>query len=143
MIRPYESKLEVKQGRYGSSKVKIFTILSSYTWLNTRQLCLASGITYHSLARTLSRWVNFGYIKKRPIEIHGHYEYALLPKGKTWLSLASRYLPNYQVFIRQLNAWQAIMTDDVIEDFMIMPFNDFVASLNERIIDLKNNGKRA
>ncbi len=154
------SKLRIKRGKYGRSKVKAFLCLLQYPELvanptthlviprhtpilTTRQLVIASGISYHSLARALPRWVNFGYVVRREISFAGKFEYQLFDSGGTWLRLAYRNLPNYNLFVAELIAWQDYIPDDVVSDLIAMPFTQFVPTLDTMIRDFRNNGKRA
>ena len=102
-----KSRLQVKRGRYGSSKAKCFAIMREGQWYPARQLCITTGISYPSLGRALSRWDRFEYVVRRDILIGGRYEYQLTAKGKRWLHLAALYLPHYKVFGAELKAWQA------------------------------------
>ena len=137
MIRTYQSKLELKRGRYGASKAKAFTVLSDGMWYPARQLCILTGIGYHSLGRTLSRWVNFDYVSRRPILLGGDWEYSLTAKGKKWLRLAALYLPNYRLFMAELKAWQANLASETINELMSMGFIPFVAMLDGMIHGIK------
>ncbi len=124
------SKLEEKQGRYGKSKVKAFTVLSDGRWYSAKQLCIMTGIAYPSLGSALPRWDNFDYVTRQPILLGGRYQYQLTAKAKRWLNLAARYLPNYQLFIAELKAWQANIADSEVDDMLSMPFKEFIASLD-------------
>lgn len=136
------SKLEVKHGRYGKSKVKAFTVMSDGRWYPSKQLCILTGISYPSLGSALPRWDNFDYVDRQPILFGGRYEYQLTAKGKSWLRLAARFLPNYKVFIAELKAWQANMADAEVDELLSVPFNQFIASLDCMIREFKKNNRK-
>ncbi len=138
MVRVYQSKLLVKHGRYGASKAKCFAAMGKEVW-TSRQLCLLTGIGYHSLGRTLCRWVRFGYLARGAIEYGGDYAYRLEPKGRKWLSLAARYLPNYDLFLAELNTWQDSLPEKTINKLLSMPFNDFVSMLDAMVREFQEN----
>ena len=142
MGRTYQSRLLVKRGRYGSSKAKAFEVMSDGMWYPSRHLCLITGITYHSLGRTLPRWIRFGYVTREPITFCGDYEYHLELKGKRWLRLAKRYLPNCQLFLNELKAWQESLPDNTVDDLITAPFNEFVTTLNKMIAEFKKNNNK-
>lgn len=132
----YVSKLTTKRGKYGSSKVKAFTVLlKEGRWLSARELCLYTGIKYRSLARALPRWYAFEYVTRQPILQFGKgdYEYKLLARGKSWLRLAEANLPNYELFIRELTAWRASLTAKSIEGYMSLGFLPFVNALDKAL----------
>ena len=133
------SKLEVKQGRYGSSKVKAFSILSDGNWWPSLQLCIAAGIPYHSLARAFSRWVGFDYVTRRPIEFCGRYEYRLTAHGKQWLNLSRQYLPNHELFMQELTGWQRNLTDEALDELLSMPFKEFICNLDDMVKEFQKN----
>ena len=136
------SKLEVKQGKYGRSKVKCFTILSDGRWYPSKQLCVICGISYASLGSALPRWDNFDYVTRQPILFGGRYEYHLTAKGKSWLRLATRYLPNYRLFMAELKAWQRNLADAEVAELLSVPFKEFIDALDGLIKEFqKNNGR--
>lgn len=142
MRKRYGSKLEVKRGKYGCSKVKGFAVLGSHgsgLWMPARQLCVYTGIGYYSLARTLPRWVRFGYVIRRPILFGGDYEYHLEAKGRAWLRLAVQYLPNYLLFMDDLRKWQSRLTDEGISDLLRLGFVPFTSKLEDMIHDTENS----
>ena len=141
MVRVY-SRLQTKRGRYGSSKAKAFAVLRQYQWLPARQLCISTGIGYHSLGRALPRWVGFEYVTRQPILIGGDFEYHLEPKGKKWLSLAAMYLPNYWRFMAELKAWQDDLPDDTGDNLITSPFNEFVSTLDKMIKEFQKNNEK-
>ena len=101
------TKLSTKRGRYGSSKLKAFTVLAGIPekqYLSVRQLCLMSGIDYHSLARALPKWVRWEYVARYPTTSigEGDFMYRILAKGRSWLKLALAQLPNAHIFIAEL-----------------------------------------
>ncbi len=143
MVRQRGSRLQVKRGRYGSSKCKAFTALKQYQWLPARQLCVICGIGYPSLGRTLCRWVRFEYVVRRPILYGGDFEYAITAKGKKWLSLAAMYLPNYSIFQDELQRWYNNLADEKIAELMSMPFTEFIIELNSLIKRFQGNNKNS
>jgi len=144
-----KSKLSSKRGRYGSSKVKAFTVLARIPekhYLSVRQLCLLTGIDYYSLARALPKWVKWGYVTRYPtVSIgEGDYMYRLLSKGRSWLSLALEYLPNANKFIEELEFWQReIINQARFEEYRTLPFNEFVARLHELVRVSSFDGRRS
>ncbi len=150
----WRSKLLDKQGRYGASKCKGFIVLASYPQLivptssslviprhnpiiPSRELCIVCGIPYRSLARALPRWIGFGYVGRRATASPGNFEYQLTNKAKSWLRLSELYLPNHQLFVNELLAWQYSVPSDVIADMLAMPFLKFVHRLDVMIRDFK------
>jgi len=107
-------------------------------WYTSRELCIATGITYHSLGRALPRWVGFEYLTRQPIEYGGSYAYRLEPKARKWLSLAQRFLPNYKLFIDELKHWQQQLNDNTINLLLSVEFKPFVATLNDMVREFKN-----
>jgi len=66
----------------------------------------------------------------------------LEPKGKKWLNLAARFLPNYQIFMRQLHDWQDQLNENTIALLLNLPFKSFITTLDTMIKEFhKNNGK--
>jgi len=135
------SKLLTKQGKYGRSKAKCFTVMSDGRWYPSKQLCILTGISYPSLGSALPRWDNFGYVTRQPILLGGRYQYQLTVKAKRWLNLAARYLPNYQLFIAELKAWQANIADSEVDELLSMPFKDYIGALDELIKEFIKKGK--
>jgi len=133
------SKLLVKRGAYGKSKTKAFAVMSNGAWHSSKELCCLTAISYPSLGRTLCRWIRYGYLTREPIEYGGKYIYCITPVGRKWLSLAKRYLPNYQQFIDELEAWQSFITEDAIDELMNCPFKEFLASLDNKINEFRRN----
>lgn len=129
-----ESKLQIKKGKYGSSKVRAFTCLTHGSW-TSRQLCVLSGITYPSLGRALPRWVRFGYCIRQRIDAYGagDYVYQIEAKGRKWLQLAARYLPNYPLFMQQLNQWQEYISTGIEQELLSLPFSRFITELDKKI----------
>ncbi|MFC1952453.1 hypothetical protein ACFLV8_02270 [Chloroflexota bacterium] len=132
------SKLQIKRGRYGSSKVKAFSVLNKGV-LTARQLCVLTGIGYYSLARALPRWTRFEYVARDPILYGGFYEYALTAKARMWLRLAAQYLPNYALFVQELNTWQDNLAEPTINLLMRMRFNDFTQELDFMVKEFQEN----
>ena len=136
--RKYISKLTTKRGRYGRSKTKAFTVLASLgkdIWVTTRILCIYSGIGYRSLATALPRWYDFEYVDRR-VALHtgnGDYEYKLLPRGRSWLRVAERNLPNFRTFIAELEAWQSTLDQKRVLWLMSLGFLLFVAAFDAAI----------
>ncbi|MDD5702931.1 MAG: hypothetical protein PHU23_12880, partial [Dehalococcoidales bacterium] len=136
MKKQWKSKLCTKRGRYGSSKLKAFTVLANLLpkrYITTRQLCLSTGIDYYSLARALPRWIRYEYVSRQPTAIigEGDFQYRLLPHGRSWLNLAVDNLPNTPMFLNELKTWQnEIMPSDRFSEFMTLPFNVFVTRLH-------------
>ncbi len=128
------SKLKVKRGRYGRSKVKCFSVFRSNPgeWLSTRYLCLSTGIPYHSLGRHLPRWHDFGYVTRQPCVSLGDYEYTARDKAYDWLSLSSQNLPNHKAFISELVAWQTAIKAD-FDKLLVMPFTKFLPAYAKAI----------
>lgn len=140
--RVRNSRLSIKRGRYGASKAKAFEVMSDGKWYPSRQLVIASGVTYYSLAWALPRWVRFGYCTRMPIAFNGNYQYHLEPKAKQWLRLAKHYLPNCQLFLNELKAWQAQLSEDMVNHLITAPFVEFVTTLVGLIKEVqKNNAK--
>ncbi|GAI99814.1 unnamed protein product, partial [marine sediment metagenome] len=133
------SKLALKQGKYGRSKAKCFTVLSDGRWYTAKQLCILTGISYPSLGSALPRWERFDYVSREPILFGGRYQYQLTAKAKSWLRLAARYLPNYRLFKTELMAWQANMADAEVDELLTVPFKEFIASLDELIKEFQKN----
>jgi hypothetical protein len=129
------SGLACKKGKYGSSKTKVFFTMYDYKniALPSRQLCILSGVAYRSLGRALPRWVAFGYVERRPIEFGGDFEYLLLPKARSWLRQAQKYLPNYALFLRELEAWRSWLPDDKADQLLNCGFLPFVTELDSLI----------
>jgi hypothetical protein len=133
------TKLIRKRGRYGSSKVKAFSVLVGIPekqYLSVRQLCLLSGIDYYSLARALPKWVRWEYVARYPTTVigEGDFAYRILAKGRSWLKLALAQLPNAPTFSRELENWQTkVMYQSRFEQFRALPFNEFVAGLHELV----------
>lgn len=139
-----KSIIQVKRGRYGSSKAKCFANIREGQWYPARQLCITTGISYPSLGRALSRWDRFEYVVRRDILIGGRYEYQLAAKGRRWLHLAALYLPHYKIFVAELKAWQANLPNIPTENLLNLPFKPFIATLDDIIDEFKkNNGKGA
>jgi len=138
--RNYVSKLTTKRGKYGRSKTKAFTVLASFEkdiWVTARVLCIYSGIGYRSLATALPRWYGFEYVDRR-VALHignGDFEYKLLSRGKTWLRVAERNLPNFQLFISELEAWQSTLDEKFVLRLMGLGFLPFVAALDTAIVN--------
>jgi hypothetical protein len=138
------SKLRIKRGAYGRSKAKAFTIFQNNHghWLSTRFLCVSTGIPYHSLARHLPRWWDFGYITRQPCVGLGDYEYHALEKAYTWLALAKTELPNAKLFLSELSEWQkAIQTD--FDKMMTLPFTKFIPAYEKAIKVFKRSQTKA
>jgi len=133
------TKLNTKRGRYGSSKLKAFSVLVDIPpkhYLSVRQLCLTSGIDYYSLARALPKWVRWEYVARYPTTAigEGDYMYQLLAKGRSWLKLALAQLPNAQTFTTELETWQReVMHPTRFKEYRVLPFNEFVAGLHELV----------
>ncbi|MFC2033229.1 hypothetical protein ACFLUB_01730 [Chloroflexota bacterium] len=128
------SKLRAKRGRYGRSKVKVFSVFRSNPgeWLSTRFLCVCTGIPYHSLGRHLPRWHDFGYVVRQPCTGLGDYEYAARDKAYDWLSLSSQNLPNHKAFISELVAWQTAIKAE-FDKLLVMPFTKFLPAYAKAI----------
>ena len=141
------TKLSTKRGKYGSSKLKAFRVLSNMPanyYLPIRQLCLMSGIDYYSLGRALPKWVRWEYVARYPTTSigEGDYMYRLLAKGRSWLNIAITQLPNAHIFIEELERWQdKIMYPERYEEFLTLPFYDFVARLHELVNTNDSLGK--
>ncbi len=137
------TKLSIKRGRYGASKLKAFSVLVEIPakhYLSVRQLCLMSGIGYYSLARALPKWVRWEYVARYPTTSigEGDYMYQLLAKGRSWLKLALAQLPNAHIFTKELETWQSeIMYPVRFEEYRTLPFNDFILRLHELVKVLK------
>ena len=134
------TKLSTKRGRYGASKFKAFSILAELPpkhYLSVRKLCLMSGIGYYSLARALPRWTRWEYVARYPTTFigQGDYMYRLLAKGKSWLALALMQLPNANIFKHELERWQIHIAPEWNE-YMALPFEDFVKRLHDKILEL-------
>ncbi|MFC1984197.1 hypothetical protein ACFLVO_04225 [Chloroflexota bacterium] len=140
------TKLNTKRGKYGASKLKAFSVLAGIPtkhYLSVRRLCLMSGIGYYSLARALPKWVVWEYVARYPTTSigEGDYMYQLLAKGRSWLNLALAQLPNAHIFIKELDTWQSeIMYPARFEEYMVLPFNEFVVRLHEQVKVLKWQG---
>ncbi|MFC1869861.1 hypothetical protein ACFLYE_01155 [Chloroflexota bacterium] len=121
------SRLRTKRGAYGRSKLKAFTIFQNNQghWLSTRFLCVSTGIPYHSLARHLPRWWDFGYVIRQPCGGLGDYEYHATEKAHTWLALAKDELPNARPFLSELSEWQKAIQPD-FDKLMTLPFTKFI-----------------
>ena len=133
-MKARNSKLRTKRGAYGRSKVKAFTVLQNNhgQWLSTRFLCVSTGIPYHSLARHLPRWWDFGYITRQPYVGLGDYEYHVLEKAYTWLALARTELPNAKLFLSELSEWQEAIQPD-FDKMMALPFTKFIPAYAKAI----------
>lgn len=133
MRKQYISRLIYKRGRYGKTKCKAFKVLSSLPkgkYLDTRQLCIYSGIPYGTLASALFRWTDYGYVKRSiNLGYGGDYLYRITGKGKSWLELARQFLPNYQVFANELTTWRNSLTKEYVSKLLHMRFVDFVETL--------------
>lgn len=138
------SRLRTKRGAYGRSKVKAFTILRNNQghWLSTRYLCVATGIPYHSLARHLPRWWDFGYVTRQPCVGLGDYEYHATEKAYTWLKLARTELPNANLFLRELSEWRKVIEPD-FDKLLAMPFTKFIQAYAEAIKAFKRSQAKA
>ena len=134
------TKLTTKRGRYGASKFKAFSVLVELPpkhYLSVRKLCLMSGIGYYSLARALPRWTHWEYVARYPTTVigQGDYMYRLLVKGKSWLDLAIEQLPNANLFKQELEQWQ-IHIAPRWDEYMTLPFEDFIKRLHGEIVKL-------
>ena len=138
------SRLRTKRGAYGRSKVKAFTILQSNNeyWLSTRYLCVATGIPYHSLARHLPRWWDFGYVTRRPCVGMGDYEYRATEKAYTWLKLARTELPNANLFLSELSEWHKAIQPDA-DKLLSLPFTKFLPAYAKAIKAFKRSQAKA
>ena len=136
-----KSKLSTKQGRYGSSKLKAFTVLASLKpgyFLSVRQLCLSSGIDYYTLGRALPRWVNWDYVARYPTSSigEGDFMYKLLSRGASWLELAKRHLPNAEALLYELEYWQTeVITSELYAELLSEHFAPFVARIHKLSVD--------
>ena len=128
------SKLRTKRGAYGRSKLKAFTIFQNNHghWLSTRFLCVSTGIPYHSLARHLPRWYDFGYVTRQPCVGLGDYEYHALEKAYTWLVLARTDLQNAKLFLSELSEWQKTIQPE-FDEMMTLPFTKFIPAYTNAI----------
>lgn len=146
MVKTQErtSRLRVKRGAYGRSKVKAFTIFqnSHGHWLSTRYLCVATGIPYHSLARHLPRWWDFGYVTRQPCVGAGDYEYHATDKAYTWLSLARTELPNAKLFLSELSEWHKAIEPE-FKKLLAMPFTMFLPVYDKAIKAFKRSQAKA
>ena len=133
------TKLTTKRGRYAVRKFKAFSILAELPagyYCSVRELCLASGLTYYSLARALPNWVLWDYVTRYPMTEcgQGDYMYRLLPHGRSWFRLAMVQLPNANLFRRELEIWRnQVMDKAMYESLLTLPFNDFVTQLHELV----------
>ena len=146
MVRTQErtSKLRIKRGAYGRSKVKAFTIFQNNhnDWLSTRYLCVATGIPYHSLARHLPRWWDFGYVTRQPCVGVGDYEYHATEKAYTWLALARTELPNAKLFLSELSEWHEAIEPD-FDKLLALPFTKFIPAYAKAIKAFKRSQAKA
>lgn len=117
------SKLSVKRGRYGSAKLKCFTVLANEDFMSIRELSILSGVRYSSIP--CARWIRYEYVERREAVIGG-YEYRLLAKGRRWLKLAREYLPNYSLFMGQLQEHRAKLSDKGVEKLLAVTWQEFV-----------------
>ena len=127
VIKPERtSKLRTKRGAYGRSKLKAFIVFQSNhgRWLTARFLCVSTGIPYHSLARHLPRWRDFGYVIRQPCVGLGDYEYHATEKAYTWLALARTELPNAKLFLSELSEWQKAIQPD-FDKLLVIPLPSF------------------
>ena len=69
----------------------------------------------------------------------GDYEYILLSRGRDWLRLAEAKLPNYKLFISELEAWQATLDSKTIQRYLSMGFLPFVSGLDDAIEFLESS----
>lgn len=100
--------LRDRRGKYGMAKVKAFTVLTRKEWTSSRELVVRTGLSYGSLTRLLGRWVSWDYVERR-LSLRfgiGTYEYRLAVRGRGWLDAATRDLPNYALFRRELDDWE-------------------------------------
>lgn len=134
-----ESKLTTKWGRYGRSKVKIFTTLIEQPDIYPKEIVLLTGIPFNAVTVTLSRWIRNGWYVERSEDTGGggtgvgRYFYRTLPEARTWLDIAKRSLPNYQRFINELLLWRDDLENDEIPTYLSLPQRDFIEYTNERI----------
>jgi hypothetical protein len=129
------TKLSIKRGRYGASKVKAFNVLKDLPadqYLSVRQLCLWTGIDYFSIARALSNWTRWEYVARYPTTSigEGDYSYRLLARGRSWLQLALSQLPNAPIFIEELSYWQREVIADKFARMRGLKFKNFVSELH-------------
>jgi hypothetical protein len=110
--------------------------------LSTRFLCVSTGIPYHSLARHLPRWLDFGYVIRQPCVGLGDYEYRAANKAHTWLSLAETHLPNAQLFKSELLEWQKAVQSD-FNKMMALPFTRFIPAYEKAIRSFHRNQAKA
>jgi hypothetical protein len=138
------SRLRTKRGAYGRSKVKAFTILQNNHghWLSTRYLCVSTGIPYHSLARHLPRWWDFGYVTRQPCVSLGDYEYHATDKAYSWLALARTELPNAKLFLSELSEWHKAIEPD-FDKLLAMPFTKFLPAYDKAINAFKRSQAKA
>ena len=138
------SKLRTKRGAYGRSKVKAFTIFQGNHghWLSARFLCVSTGIPYHSLARHLPRWWDFGYVTRQPCVWQGDYEYHATEKACTWLAIARTELPNAKQFLSELSEWQKTIQPD-FDKMMTLPFTKFITAYAKAIKAFKRSQAKA
>lgn len=139
------TKLRFKQGNYGKAKVFGFLTLNKHPgkYITAKELIIQSGLSYYSIGRLLPKWVSYGYVTRMPLSIKGigsgNFAYRLEPKGRRWLRLASRQLPNYPIFLSQYLSYQKLLTPELIQKFQYMKFNDFVSTLDKLINEVKDD----
>ena len=137
--------LAAKRGRYAASKVKLFLVLADMErygfhsrFGNCRDLSVATGVPYNTVAVQMNRWWKYSYFSRRtvaglfgPVREFGR----LLAKGETWLFLARHSLPNFPKFVVELETWQSFLAahPDFSAHLMNMPFEEFERDLKEAL----------
>lgn len=119
--------LKSRRGKYGCCKYKGLATLEAAGWLPSRELIILSGVPFYSIARSLSRWVGFDYIQRKPIFEFGFgtYSYRLAARGAGWLKVAREELPAARRFEEELKLWQEKIRPRLPE-LMAGPFKDVV-----------------
>lgn len=134
-----ESKLATKFGRYGRTKVKIFTTLIEQPDIYPKEIVLLTGIPFNAVTVTLSRWIRNGWYVERSEDTGGggtgvgRYYYRTLPEARTWLQIAMRSLPNAEKFQTEMRLWRDDLASEEITTFLSLPQRFFIEYSNERI----------